>query len=289
MPTVFHQYRVFGFVFILMLLCSCAATRDRSAVVPASTLPAEMPMNKDAGDGQKLCLPLRMENGKELLLVVDTGSGATILDKSLAPMFTNYLGSAGVNNTWLGETSGDVYEAPKLYLGNTQLLVGNVIYLADLSQVVERPIAGILGMDCLRHYCIQLDFAAGNIRFLDPKQMKGEKLGRKYGLTYFEKRPVIDANLFGQSETYCVDTGDDDDAAFKPNLFQQNVQDLVEKSALGTWITLTSTNYAGRKEHEGIFPESCVRWPVIHQFCIAGLPRPKSCRTSISGPAFGHI
>ena len=41
----------------------------------------------------------------------------------------------------------------------------------------------ILGMDCLRHYCFQVDFAAGKIRFLDPDHVPTEELGQPFSIS----------------------------------------------------------------------------------------------------------
>ena len=221
MPVYLHQIRVLGCGLILLLLCSCATTRLSTALLPASKLPAEITMNKDAGRSQKLYVPLRLENGKELLFAVDTGSTATTLDKSLEPMLERYHlgGTKNVNFTWW-RTNLDtgLYEAPKLYSGNTQLLTGDVIYTADLSQMVDPPAVGILGMDCLRHYCLQLDFAAGKIRFCDPEQMKGKDLGEKYPLTFFNGTPLIHANLFGHRACVIVATAA---TGFAPGMMPQ--------------------------------------------------------------------
>ena len=275
-PPVFPPVCGLGFSFVLLLLCSCAAARDQSAVVPASVLPADVTMNKEVGRGQKLHVPVRLDNGKELLFVVDTGAGATILDKSLEPMLERYhLGwTTNINFTWWGTNlDTGLYEAPKLYSGNTQLLTGDVIYSADLSQIVDRPVVGILGMDCLRHYCVQLDFAAGKIRFGDPGQLNGQDLGEEHPLTFLaDGRPLIHANLFGHRDEWEIDTGCDDDAALKPELFQRKVQELGDKSALGTWLTTTSTNYAGRTEHEGFFQKAVFDGQSFTNFVLRDCP-----------------
>ena len=37
-------------------------------------------------------------------------------------------------------------------------------------------------MDCLQHYCIQLDFPAGKLRFLDPEKTVAPDIGKAYPL-----------------------------------------------------------------------------------------------------------
>jgi hypothetical protein len=137
---------------------------------------------------------------------------------------------------WLGKvTNANVYHAPKLYLGGTRLLTGNRIHTDDLNRQVpsDRPLMGILGMDCLRHYCIQLDLAANRMRFLDPDHPGNENSGKKFPLTlsFFDGRPWIHANFFGQSYAYfMIDTGCPVDVGLKPKLFEQESQKLKEQT-----------------------------------------------------------
>src|ERR1022692_258 len=58
--------RTFGIFLSLLLLCSCATTPEPSAIIPASELPADVTINKDAGRGNKLIVTFRLESGEEL-------------------------------------------------------------------------------------------------------------------------------------------------------------------------------------------------------------------------------
>lgn len=111
-------------------------------------------------------MPLRLEGGQEAHFLVDTGLTATIFDKSLEPRLGKRLGR-GTRTGWEVKGKANCYAAPKLYLGNIPLMTGSEVWTYDLKGT-----AGILGMDCLNHYCIQLDFAAGKMRFLNPDQVK---------------------------------------------------------------------------------------------------------------------
>src|SRR6185369_5573391 len=99
----------------------------------------------------------------------------------------------------------EAYVAPTLYLNETPLLMTpapstprpilkltiakaslelpmpfspravSVLDVKDLLPGYPRPIKGILGMDCLHHYCVQLDFAAGKMRFLDAQRIRDKR------------------------------------------------------------------------------------------------------------------
>jgi Aspartyl protease len=193
-------------------------------------LPAAVSINEDAGRGNLLFVTLRMEDGEELPFFVDTGSTFTSLDKSLESKLEKRVEGATLSG-WGVTARVAGYTAPKLYIGNTPLLTGSRIYIGDfrnLSSQTCRPVMGVLGMDCLRHYCIQIDFATGKLRFLDSDHMDASRLGKAYPLTFRSGCPFIcQGNLISDDGTnLLVDTGYRGDGAIESRLFQWQVQKL---------------------------------------------------------------
>jgi hypothetical protein len=77
---------------------------------------------------------------------------------------------------------------------------------------------GILGMDCLRHYCLQLDFDAHTIHFPDPERLEPEGLGKAFPLTL--DPPMFHASYFDTPDARIfLDTGDALDGALRAGLF----------------------------------------------------------------------
>jgi len=115
----------------------------------------------------------------------------------------------------------------------------------------HRPIQGILGMDCLRHYCLQLDFAANKMRFLDPARPGTKDLGKAFPLT-FSSGPLyvfVDDKLLGvRGANSLVDTGTWSDGALESTL-----QEAMEEPKV-VWTNHLTTSVGGR-EHEAVFPE----------------------------------
>jgi hypothetical protein len=163
----------------LALLCSCTTLR-----AAPSPLPAEVAFNKEAGTADRLYVTLRLGNGRDVLCEVDTGAPVTVLDKSLEPELGGRVAEDKLGHVYYSMTAG-AYRAPNLYLGGVRLLTGDYVWTQDMSRQSSRinpnlRVVGIFGMDCLRHYCIQLDFAAAKMRFLDPKRPRGEDLGTAF-------------------------------------------------------------------------------------------------------------
>ncbi|MGH7939847.1 MAG: hypothetical protein ACREFR_02090, partial [Limisphaerales bacterium] len=93
----------------------------------------------------------------------------------------------------------------------------------QISSAIGRPILGILGMDVLQNYCIQLDFAARRIRFLDYDHADKARWGMPLALVDVGDGCVaINDNLAGASGPgSLIDTGYNQDGWLEPKIFQQ--------------------------------------------------------------------
>ncbi|MDE3100151.1 MAG: retropepsin-like domain-containing protein [Verrucomicrobiota bacterium] len=213
------QLAAFG---CLMFLCSCATTSHQTAIVPATELPGDVTFKRGA---DRLIVKLRLENGQELPFLLDTGTTITYLPfgtKSMLPELGKRVSTA----TGRAKEKLGLYVAPKLYLGNTQLMTGNLV-------VSYGGKTAILGMDCLRRYCIQLNFAAGKIRFLDPNDADSAGWGTPFPLTFHYNLPLIRDGLLGEngSETL-VDTGDYSDGRLTRRQLEEAVREQNGRFAL---------------------------------------------------------
>ena len=209
-------------ILSLLLLCSCAAIHPR--------LLADVPMNKDAGRGAFLIVPVRLDNGQKLPFIVDTGAEGTLFDKSLEPILGKPLSTAAVGELAGVKSTNSIYTSPKLHLGGAPLMMtGTSIAAWDLRSISAagngQPVKGILGMDVLEHYCIQLDFAARKMRFLDGDRADKRNWGKAFpivALSAEDTRPAVRENLFGAHDSLSlIDSGYNGDGWLMPKYFQQ--------------------------------------------------------------------
>lgn len=174
-------------------------------------------MNKGAGRADWLIVTLRLEDGEEMAFIVDTGAPGALFDSSLASKLKRLPLGKWTVATGLGKEKSAIYWEPPLFLGNPRLKTGRLCATFDLSGISEdagRPIMGVLGMDCLKHYCIQLDFRSGTLRFLDDTHLDAAKLGQPFPLEFslFRKLYIRRASLAGgRTGRLVVDTGDNGD------------------------------------------------------------------------------
>lgn len=220
MKTVLKPHTLGAF---LTLLLFCSGATENSI---RSRLPADVAMNKDAGRGNELVVMLRLESGEELLFGLDTGTAITSIDKSLEPKLGQRLDRINLINFGVYQEAG-LYAAPKLYLGSTPLMrTGTKIITFDRKQLSSGfglPVMGVLGMDVLQHYCIQLDFKAGVIRFLDDEHANRKGWGRAFPLTDIgDGCFIINTNFTGvKGPGSLIDTGCNYDGWLTSQSFDQ--------------------------------------------------------------------
>lgn len=222
-----------GMLFSLLCIGSCAVTAKETA-----ELPTEVAMSSEAGRGGLLFVNLRLEDGEELPFLLDTGTTGMVMDKSIESKLGRRLGT-GIGTGWGSANEVDRYAAPKLYLGNMRLVTGKNVWVGE-SRKGGGP--GILGMDCLKHYCIQLDFAKETIRFLNPDQVDPTALGKAYPLALKGNLPYIHhaGLLGGPAGDLLVDLGCRVDGMTGTNV----VKGLAQFLPVCTWDGETYSNLA---------------------------------------------
>jgi hypothetical protein len=209
-------------------------------------LAPEISINRGAGRGDALFLQVRVGGGEALPFGVDTGAPYTLLDKSLEPRLGHRVSSR--NLRWVGGyVAGATYQAPILFLGDVQLRTGPRVAMTDLSKFgYPRPLMGILGMDCLRHYCIQLDFAASKCRFLDSANLDTQNLGHPFPLLSSRGCFAVRQNLVtGDSQGSTIDTGCNFDGMLTPHLFQQWTNHNAGRSGFSDCAHSPNGRFAG--------------------------------------------
>ena len=175
-------------------------------------------MNEAAGRGDLIYIVVRLGTGEEGLFLLDTGASVTFLDSSLAPKLGKPLKSV-TYRFYDGRGRADVYAAPALYLGDARLVSGPQVLVHHEDPIPGQRVLGTLGMDCLIHYCVQLDFAARRVRFLHPEHLETADLGQAFPV---RRRVMVDQNLLGtKGARTMIDTGDLFDGALKTREFQK--------------------------------------------------------------------
>jgi hypothetical protein len=144
---------------------------------------------------------------------------------SLEPELGKSTGHRWLHYGWFSNVFAHTYNSPKLYSGNTCLLLGDTVATDNIKEKLHgRPVAGILGMDCLRHYCIQLDFTAKKVRFLDPESPPRGDLGQTFPLVYDWGDLETCMDFCDEKTWFGVDTGDYLDGTLRSSLLERVIK-----------------------------------------------------------------
>jgi len=208
----------FGFLAFLVSvpMTSCTTLPVNYVEAAELGLPDEMQMGRYAGLGTPLLVTVHLPSGVEFKCIIDTGSPWSLLPKSVESQLGKRTTTVKVSTSLDSPVEKvNLYKSPEVFLGNTKLEMGDRIGVWGGSM-------GVLGMDCLRHYCIQLEFAERKIRFLDPHRAKTAELGESLPLLKSPYTCIRQPGLFGIKEVdLLVDTGDSVDARVNGEVFNR--------------------------------------------------------------------
>jgi hypothetical protein len=175
-----------------------------------------------AKNGQPISLPVKF-NGKEYLFLLDTGCSHTVFDISLKDKLRKAEGAAKVQ-TSEGLFSSELFDAPEAFLGPLNLKDCRKVAIVDtesISSALGQKYHGIIGMNFLKEYVVQIDFDKEIVSFLKPTPNKslfsllrprknnrpdwGEEVPIKYKSD--NQTPHIRANVNGHEVDFLIDSG----------------------------------------------------------------------------------
>ena len=165
---------------------------------------------KIAKGGDPILLPVTFKE-KEYLFLLDTGSSHTAFDTS----FKHELGE--VKRVKKGLTAGnpimaEFVNAPEALLGPLNLKECGEVACLDIqmiSLVLGRKVSGIIGMNFLKKYVVQINYDKRTLSFLQPVEAQHPDWGIELALRYDSLGwPYITGNILNSiNADLVIDTG----------------------------------------------------------------------------------
>ncbi len=188
-------------IFLVGLAVSCAS----SATAP-KPYPVEFSLDNEVRDYARITLPVKIKGVEEWFLL-DTGASATILDSSYdipAKQHTNmaYVATPGdpilISTFRLSDAFLDRFPIPE-----------EPVYRVKVFDERGRNIKGVIGMNFLKKYIVQIDFYKNTLAILDPASKPQTDWGMEIPLYFNEGGiPYVKASLPGHPNIeMMVDTG----------------------------------------------------------------------------------
>ena len=202
-----------------------------SLCVLAIELPPEVPINGDVLNGTgRIFLSLRLADGTRVEAIADSGCDSTVLDVSLVPILGRKLGNKRLLFPAIGWADADIYDHPVLLLGGTRLMADGKARVTPFRERESKAsdVRAIIGLNCLKHYCVQIDPIAGKVRFLDSQKLEKNALGEgiKLRLDWIEEKAYLKETLTGNTRDEAIlDTGCPPDGGLDWRTFRRLVRD----------------------------------------------------------------
>ncbi|MHC4110713.1 MAG: aspartyl protease family protein [Planctomycetota bacterium] len=220
-------------LYFLVFTSGCADEPERASDAPANQkVIAEF---KIARSGDPILLPVTFKD-KEYLFLLDTGSSHTAFDTSLK----HELGE--VTKVKKGLTAGsrivtEFYNAPAAFLGPLNVKDCGEVACLDLkmvSLVLGKQISGLLGMNFLNKYIVQIDYDNGTLLFLQPLQKRHSGWGNELSISYNSHGiPTITGNIYDSIKVdFQIDTGaTNSTGGLSSNIFDQILSEKELKTS----------------------------------------------------------
>ncbi|MGC3967751.1 MAG: aspartyl protease family protein [Pirellulales bacterium] len=200
-------FKVLGVIAATILCCSIwflRANSDADCVENVVRPIAEIATGKG---GRPLLVPVDWD-GSRYSFLLDTGAARTVFDTSLRSQL-GAVREVQSGDTSAGQIALECFDCPPAKVGGLDLQVLDQISCADLSrlrQTTGKEIHGIVGIDFLKNYAIEIRFDDGTVSFFAaPPKNWGN--ARAISLQLVRGVPHVTANFAGVEEAVIVDTG----------------------------------------------------------------------------------
>lgn len=253
---------------LLLAIWLSPAQGEESALAPASPLLAEFDV---AREGDVLLVPVEIGQHR-LRFMVSTNTFFTVFDARLQEKLGLPSGLTATN-TSEGLRQVAHIESPAGRVGPLELPKSRRVVYYDLTflrEVTGYEIDGVLGIDFLRDYVVQVDFDHGRLRFFSEVP---DDAGRSRPLMYCGERklPQVVVNLKDVGPTlFSVNIGSIVRIGLEPELFEtvrrQNELTIVSEAQLKNELG------AVRRMQLAVLPELKVAGRVMQNVVISDSP-----------------
>lgn len=196
-----------------------------------------------ARKGRPLLLPVTIAE-VEYSFLLDTGAEVTVFDQSLKSHL-RFLKRSARAVTADGEQSVALAVPPQFSLRSLPVPVPDQVACVDLSKIREatgQPIVGVLGMDVLQHFVIDIDFDLGQVR-VSRESPKTRLAGLPLSVIH-HRLPTVEIRLpDGTSEAFIIDTGLGANGMLSEVAFDRlDGKEFVEKQSTSLMTTVSGAS-----------------------------------------------
>jgi hypothetical protein len=210
---------------------SAAETVEADQPLSSRQVLAEFTITK----GDPIFLPVRFKE-KEYWFFLDTGASVTVFDNSLRSGLEQPRRTGGILFTAGEIGTAEAFDAPEAFLGPLNLKdCGEITYvdLKMLSSVMGKEASGIIGMNFLKEYVIQIDFDKGKLLFLKSASKISPDWDEELKIEYHPSGlPFISGFTVGGIKVdFIIDTGDGGSGGLHRTIFKRIISENQIRTA----------------------------------------------------------
>jgi hypothetical protein len=226
----------------------------------ALTAPKARPSASE-GSPPRVLAEFSIEPGADLILLpvhvggttreflLDTGSTVSVFDRSLSSGAP--IGQVAVSPPSGPSVEKRLYAAPEASVGGLDMRsAGPVLYndFAPMRAVSDRGVWGLIGMQFLKNYIVQVDFDSQRVRFLDPRTTPRPDWGSAVPMRIGGAGiPEVVGRIEGQEpEIFQIDTGDNEGGNLAHSLFERLFPEQRGATAKNLMFTGMRSSPSGR-------------------------------------------
>lgn len=225
--------------FCTLFLAGCYGAEPKNSF-EESTGPKILAEFTIARGERPIFLPVTFK-GKEYLFVLDTGCSHTTFDTS----FRHQLGDAkkiGKGLTAGGPVMSELFHAPEAFIGPLDMQDCGEVSCSDfkmVSLVSGEKISGVIGMNFLKRYVIQIDFDEGILSFLKSTEHRNANWGKELAINFHSMGiPQIKGKILSDvTADFFIDTGCNSTGDLAGKLFKEVISKRKAKTSEALAIT----------------------------------------------------
>lgn len=188
--------RLFAPLLAASSLLGAVAVQAQRPAISLAAEPQAIPF--ELFRGNRIFLSGRV-NGREVSMLLDSGASSSVIDRQAAQRLGLPEGRRTTTQGAGGRVESRVVEGVMLSAGPLTIRDASVLVidLSEISRRIGRPIDAILGLEAFRAGIVDIDFAAGTIRFASAQGFAPPAGAARLPLTDRDGRRTIPVSING--------------------------------------------------------------------------------------------
>jgi len=192
-------------------------------------------------DGGPILVPVTFK-GHRYLFLLDTGSSFMVFDTLFKHRLGEVRGTAKATTPGK-EVTAEYFDAPEAFVGPLNIQDCHYVFCMDIERldlIKDERVSGLIGMNFLMKYAVQIDFDAGTVSFFEAEEGGNPEWGQRFAIeddsTLVPR--IRGAVVSGIKTGFIIDTGWLDTGGLDRSVFEEIFSSQESKTEKALFLTL---------------------------------------------------